>query len=100
LDLKYSVLVFAVSALVTCGMVQSQSNVAGARPRAGLDLVVTYTAASTSDPVATRQQIVALATALLAQHPELRQAFHGLWVHAEAANQPPFALELPMNQIP
>ena len=66
----------------------------------GLDLVVTYTAASTSDPVATRQQIVALATALLAQHPELRQAFHGLWVHAEAANQPPFALELPMNQIP
>lgn len=66
----------------------------------GFDLVVTYTAASTADPVAARQQIVTLASGLLAQHPELRQAFHGVWVHANAENQQPFALELPMSQIP
>lgn len=65
----------------------------------GLDLAVTYTTASVSDPVATRSQILALMKALLQQHPGLREAFHGLWVYAEAAGQRPFAIELPMNKI-
>jgi hypothetical protein len=37
--------------------------------------------------------------ALLAEHPELRQAFHGLWVYANAPNQRPYAIELPMGDI-
>lgn len=65
----------------------------------GLDLVVDYKAKGVSDPVATRTQIVALMKALLAQHPELRTGFHGLWVYAYNNNGQPFAIELPMNQI-
>ena len=65
----------------------------------GLDLVVNYKAKGVSDPVATRTQIVALMKALLAQHPELRSGFHGLWVYAFNNNGQPFAIELPMNQI-
>jgi hypothetical protein len=37
--------------------------------------------------------------ALLVQHPGLRQAFHGMWVHADQGDSSLFALELPMNQI-
>ncbi|HEX5234890.1 MAG TPA: hypothetical protein VFW25_06115 [Silvibacterium sp.] len=65
----------------------------------GLDLVVDYKAKGVSDPVATRTQIVSLMKAMLAQHPELRAAFHGLWVYAYNSNGQPFAIELPMNQI-
>ena len=65
----------------------------------GLDLVINYKAKDVSDPVATHAQIVDLMKAMLAQYPQLRQAFHGLWVHAHAPNQNPYAIELPMNQI-
>lgn len=65
----------------------------------GLDLVISYNAASVSDPVATRTHIVNLMKTLLQQHPGLREAFHGLWVYANAPGQRPFAIELPMNQI-
>jgi hypothetical protein len=65
----------------------------------GLDLVVNYKATDVSDPVATRGRNVDVMKALLSQHPELREAFHGLWVYADAENQRPFAIELPMNQI-
>jgi hypothetical protein len=65
----------------------------------GLDLVVNYKAKNVSGPVATRAQIVDLMKALLALHPELRTAFHGLWVYAYYDNGQPFAIELPMNQI-
>ncbi|HEX3471939.1 MAG TPA: hypothetical protein VHT28_12225 [Silvibacterium sp.] len=66
----------------------------------GLDLVVNYQARDLSDPVATHSQIVELMRALLAEHPELRQGFHGLWVYANADKQSPYAIELPMNKIP
>lgn len=66
----------------------------------GLDLVINYETKDVSDPVATHTQIVELMKAVLAQHPELRQAFHGLWVYAHADKQSPYAIELPMNQIP
>jgi hypothetical protein len=65
----------------------------------GLDLVVHYKASDISDPVATRSRNVEVMKALLSQHPELRQGFHGLWVYAESGSQRPFAIELPMNQI-
>ena len=65
----------------------------------GLDLVVGYSATDVSDSAATRVKTVALMKALLAQHPEWKEAFHGLWVFANAPNQHPFALELPMAEI-
>jgi hypothetical protein len=65
----------------------------------GLDLVVNYKTADVSDPVATRSRNVEVMKALLSQHPELREAFHGLWVFANAEHQQPYAIELPMNQI-
>ena len=65
----------------------------------GLDLVVDYRAKGVSDPVATRTQIVDLMKAMLAQYPELRVGFHGLWVYAYNNNGQPFAIELPMDQI-
>lgn len=65
-----------------------------------LDLEVTYKAAPMQDPVAARAEVEAVMRALLAAHPELEQAFHGLWVHASTpGNQTPFALELPIHQI-
>ncbi len=65
-----------------------------------LDLVVNYDATPSQDPVAARAQVTAVMRALLAAHPELQSAFHGLWVYADTPNnQHPFALELPMDQI-
>jgi hypothetical protein len=32
-------------------------------------------------------------------HPELENAFHGIWVHADQGSASLFALELPMDQI-
>ena len=68
-------------------------------PKAGLDLVVNYDTASVSDPVATRTTTVALMKAMLTAHPDLKDNFRGLWLYANAPNQQPFSLELPMSQI-
>jgi hypothetical protein len=38
-------------------------------------------------------------TALLALHPELHDAFHGIWVQADQDSASIFSLELPMDQI-
>jgi len=70
----------------------------------GLDLDVHYTpdavqAAQLSNPPAARQQMLDIMNALLQAHPELHQAFHGIWVHADHGNNTLFALELPMDQI-
>ena len=65
-----------------------------------LDLVLTYEATPNQDPVAARAKVTAVMRALLAAHPELESAFHGLWVYASTpGNQHPFALELPMKEI-
>jgi hypothetical protein len=50
-------------------------------------------------PTAARRQVTDLMAALLAQHPELREAFHGIWVHAEEKDATLFALELPISGI-
>ncbi len=70
----------------------------------GLDLDVHYVpnaaqAAQLSNPPTARQQILDVMNALLAAHPELHRAFHGIWVHADQGNATLFALELPMDQI-
>jgi hypothetical protein len=65
----------------------------------GFDLVVRYETADVSNLVAARAKSVALMKALLALHPEWKEAFHGMWVFANAPNQQPFSLELAMPQI-
>ncbi len=70
----------------------------------GLDLDVHYIpnpaqAAQLSNPPSARRQVLEIMSALLAAHPELHQAFHGIWVHADQGNASLFALELPMDQI-
>jgi hypothetical protein len=66
----------------------------------GLDLVAHYDSTS-SDPVAGRTHTIAVMHGLLALHPELRDAFHGLWVFADAgAGGQAFALEQPMSDLP
>ena len=69
-----------------------------------LDLDVHYTPDATQiaqlrDPPQARKQVLDIMTALVAQHPELHSAFHGMWVHADQGNGSLFALELPMDQI-
>lgn len=65
----------------------------------GLDLVLHVTAADTSDPVAARQRDIQAMQAVLAAYPEIAQAFHGVWVFADAPGRSPFGIELPMAQV-
>jgi hypothetical protein len=70
-----------------------------------LDLAIHYNPSDTQaallhDPVAARKQVVDLMTAVLSTHPELRDAFHGVYVYADGGSATVFALELPMDQIP
>jgi hypothetical protein len=65
-----------------------------------LDLVAHYNSTS-SDPVTGREHTIAVMRALLALHPELRDAFHGLWVFADPGpGGQAFSLEQPMAEIP
>jgi len=69
-----------------------------------LDLEVHYTPdaaqmAQLRDPIAARRQVTDIMLALLSQHPDLREAFHGFWVRADQGTNSLFALELPMNNI-
>lgn len=65
----------------------------------GLDLVVHYDAAEGADPVAARAHATAVMKALLALHPELREAFHGMWAFADSKTGSAFSLELPMRDL-
>ena len=69
-----------------------------------LDLEVQYTPDQTQatelhDPPSARKQVTQVMTALLSLHPELRDGFHGIWVHADQGTVSLFSLELPMDQI-
>jgi hypothetical protein len=69
-----------------------------------LDLEVHYVPDSTQanqlrTSLTARKQVDDLMAALLAQHPELRNAFHGIWALADQGQSSLFALELPMDQI-
>lgn len=69
-----------------------------------LDLEVHYTpdaaqAAQLRDPPAARKQATEVMMALLELHPELHDAFHGMWVQADQGTASGFSLELSMDQI-
>jgi hypothetical protein len=65
----------------------------------GLDLVAHYDSTS-SDPVSSRAHTIAVMRGLLAMHPELRDAFHGLWVFADAGpGGQAFSLEQTMADL-
>jgi len=69
-----------------------------------LDLEVHYVSdvnetAQLHDPPTARKQVTEVMTELLTLHPELRDAFHGIWVYADGASSSLFSLELPMDQI-
>jgi hypothetical protein len=69
-----------------------------------LDLEVHYTPDATQssqlrDPMTARKQVTAVMIALLSLHPELHDAFHGIWVQADKGSDSIFSLELPMDQI-
>jgi hypothetical protein len=69
-----------------------------------LDLEVHYTpdtaqAVQLHDPPTARKQVTELMMTLLALQPELQEAFHGIWVHADGGDSSLFSLELPMDQI-
>jgi hypothetical protein len=65
----------------------------------GLDMVVHYSSTS-SDPVTSREHTITVMHALLKLHPELRDAFHGLWVFADAgAGGQAFSLEQSMADL-
>lgn len=86
------------------GAMFNVTNVGTTTQFGGLDLDLHYSpdprqAYQLRTPVTARQQVTDLMTALLSQHPELRQAFHGIWAHADQGQANLFALELPMNQI-
>ncbi|MEO6983377.1 MAG: hypothetical protein ABI072_09720 [Edaphobacter sp.] len=51
------------------------------------------------DAVAARKRNVDAMSALLAAYPELRKAFHGVWIVAEVPGQNPFATEQAMSEI-
>ena len=64
-----------------------------------IDVVAHIKVDSVSDNAATRKLNVAAVSALVAAHPELRKAFHGVWVFADAPGQSSYATELAMNEI-
>jgi hypothetical protein len=51
------------------------------------------------DAAAARKRNTDAMAALLAAYPEMRKAFHGVWIFAEAPGQNPFATEQAMNEI-
>jgi hypothetical protein len=69
-----------------------------------LDLEVHYVpdtaqTAELRDRLSARKQVTEVMMALLALHPELHDAFHGIWVQADQGSTSVFSLELPMDQI-
>jgi hypothetical protein len=68
------------------------------------DLEVHYTPDTTQasqlrDPPSARRQVLEIMTSILALHPEVHDAFHGIWVRADQGDASVFSLELPMEQI-
>jgi hypothetical protein len=64
------------------------------------DLALTYDSTAPGDPQASRVEAIAVMSALLKLHPELRDSFHGLWAYAERDGKQNFAIEQAMHDIP
>ena len=67
--------------------------------QSSLDIAVHMHVEPLADQSATRKRNDAAARALVAAYPEMRKTFHGVWVHAEATGQNPFATEQSMADI-
>jgi hypothetical protein len=64
------------------------------------DLGLTYEGTGLTEPVAARAEAIAVASAFLKLHPDLRENFHGLWAYAEKDGKRSYAIELAMHDIP
>ncbi len=64
------------------------------------DLGLTYQTTSQGDPRAQRAEAVAVMSAFLKVHPELRGSFHGLWAYSETDGRQTYAIEQAMHDIP
>jgi hypothetical protein len=67
--------------------------------QSSLDVAAHLHVDSLADQAAARKRNNDAASALLAAYPEMRKAFHGVWIYSEAPNQNPFATEQPMAEI-
>lgn len=65
-----------------------------------VDVVAHLKVDAVTDVVAARKRNTDAMSALLGAYPEMRKAFHGVWIFAEAAGQNPFATEQAMSEIP
>lgn len=54
---------------------------------------------SIGDAAAARKRNADAMSALVAAYPEMRKAFHGVWIYAEAAGQNPFSTEQAMTEV-
>jgi hypothetical protein len=64
-----------------------------------LDVVVHLKVDTLGDAAAARKRNLDAMSALLSAYPEMRKAFHGVWVFADAPGQNPFAIEQAMEEI-
>ncbi|WP_263409698.1 hypothetical protein [Terriglobus tenax] len=64
-----------------------------------VDLVVHLKVETMGDSVAARKRNTEAARTLVLAYPELRSAFHGVWVSSEAAGASAFATEEPMENL-
>lgn len=64
-----------------------------------IDVALHYAADAIVDPVAARARNQRVATAFVDAYPELRDAFHGIWVFADASGGSPFGSEEPMTSL-
>jgi hypothetical protein len=66
---------------------------------AKIDVVAHLKVDQLGDPAVAKKRNSDAAKALLTAYPELRKAFHGVWIFTEAAGQNPYATEEAMNEI-
>lgn len=67
--------------------------------QSSLDVEAHLRVDSVADQAAARKRNNDAASALLTAYPEMRKAFHGVWVYSEAPGQNPFATEQPMADV-
>ncbi len=64
-----------------------------------LNIILHLRVDSIGEPKSATPRNLAAATAFVDAHPEVRSAFTGVWVYAEAAGAPPFATEYRMSDL-
>jgi hypothetical protein len=64
-----------------------------------IDVIAHLKVEQVGDPVAAKKRNTDATAALLAAYPEMRKAFHGVWMFAETQGQNPFATEQAMSEI-